>query len=285
MVKDKVALVVQGGGARGIFGAGVTDALFDAGLEFPYIVGTSSGCLISFNLVSRDRGRAKTIIVKGMPDKRFASFSNLVKKGSFFDFDFLFKVAPIEVCPFDQKTFDESKVKFFCGCTGVEDGLPHYFEKSHPEFLAAAGGSSSLPFLGKPVKVEECHYMDGGTTCPIPFHKALDDGCEKIVVVLTRPRLYRKGKSKPLHRLLYRLFYHKYPNYLKALQKGHDFYNSEMDTLFKLEKEGKAFLIFCPEGETIKRTEKKEEVLNKFYQSGYEVGRGLVPALNEFLTK
>lgn len=263
--------------------AGVTDAFLDAGIEFPYVVGTSSGALIGFNLISRESGRAKKIIIEGMPNPHFASFRNLIKNHNYFDFEYLFKTMPKEVISFDQETFDNSKVKFFCGTTGVEDGLPHYFEKNHPEFLAAASASSTLPFLGRPIRVDGKPYMDGGTVCAMPFRKPIEDGVEKIVVVFTRTRDYRKDAPNWKKRFFYWFKYHKHKKYHEALKNSWWMYNEDVEEMLRLEKEGKAFLIFPKDPPPIGRGEKNPQKLNDFYETGYKAGQDCLADLRRFL--
>lgn len=276
-------MVLQGGGARGIFIAGVTDAILETGISFPYVIGTSAGALIGFNIVSKDIGRAKKVIIQGMADKRFASFKNYRKTRSYFDFNYLFHVVPKESIPFNYEEYENSDMTFYCGCTCLEDGAPAYFEKSHPEFFSAAAASSTLPFMGDPVKVGDRHYMDGCTVCPIPFRKALEDGVEKMVVVFSRDRSYRKGRRGFFSKLGFKLKYRKYPNYLKGSLEANELYNRDMDELFELEKQGKAFLIMPRTAPTVGRSEKDPEKLEELYREGYSVGKEELPKLKAFL--
>lgn len=283
MISEKVALVLQGGGARGIFVAGVTDALLDAGLEFPYVIGTSAGSLVGYNVVAKERGRAKEVIIKGMRDKRFAGYSNLIRTKSFFNFDFLFNDLPKEI-PFSFESFEESKAQFYCCCTGVEDGCAHYFEKSRNDFNDCVAASSTLPFFGRPVRVGDEPYMDGSASFAIPFRKPFLDGYDKIVVVLTRAREYRKKEKKSLvYRSAAKIKYRKYPKYLASLIKAGKQYNGQMDELFALEKQGKAFLIFPKHKPVVGVREKDEKKLEDFYLEGLEVGRESIDRLKEFL--
>ena len=283
MISSSCALVLQGGGTRGIFVAGVTDAFHDAGLDFPYVIGTSAGCLVGYNVVSGDRGRAKRVIIEGMQGKNFGSYSNFVHKGEYFDFRYLFNELS-EIIPFNYEAYRAPGHIFYCGCTGVNDGLAHYFEKSAPNFDDCATASSSLPFVAKPVQLEDGLYMDGGTVCPIPFRKPLEDGVEKLVIVFTRTRDYRKSEEiKGAKKMAYKLKYGKYPKYLEALLNGNRFYNKEMDDMFELEKQGKAFLIFPREPLSVGRMEKDIEKLEAGYQEGLEVGKESIKALKAFL--
>ena len=284
MVSDRVVLVLQGGGTRAIFTAGVTDALLDAGLDFSWFAGTSAGALIAVNLVAKQRGRSKDVVIKGMGDKKFASFGNYIKTGSYFGFDYLFHELPKTKIPFDYDTYYASKAKFYVGTTGVGDGKAHYFDRYCDDFIAACSASSSLPFLGKPVKVcDEGLFMDGGTSCAIPFHKAKEEGAAKFVIVTTRARDYRKKPHGKISSLFYKAKYHKYPNYLYAMLHEYEVYNKDMEELFQMEKEGRAFMIMPKTAPTVGRKEKNAQKLQAFYEEGYATCKELLPALMKFL--
>ncbi|MCR5078676.1 MAG: patatin family protein [Bacilli bacterium] len=284
MVSENVVLVLQGGGTRAIFSAGVTDALIDGGLTFSRYAGTSAGALICVNLVANQRGRSKDIVIKGMADKRFASFGNYIRTGSYFGFDYLFNVVPKEKIPFDFDSYNASKSALYVGATGVNDGQAHYFDRNTcKDFVAACSASSSLPFLGKPIEVEGDLYMDGGTSCAIPYKKALEDGAEKLVVIMTRARDYRKKPHNKVSSLLYKAKYHKYPKYLYAMLHEYGVYNDDLEELFAMEKQKKAFLIMPRTAPKVGRKEKNVEKLEELYQEGYERGQELLDSLKEFL--
>lgn len=284
MTREQIALVVQGGGTRGIFAAGVLDAFLDHDIEFPYVIGTSAGALLSFNYVAKERGRGAWIIEECMQMKEFASVNNYLKDGNFFNFDFLIHEVPRSLRSFDEKAFEESTMRFLCATTGVEDGKPHYFEKGcTAEFMNALAASSSLPIINKPVLVEGHLQMDGGPVASVPFEKPLEDGFKKMVVILTRDRSYRKKKRAVLDRVYIKRKYRDHPEFIKAVNGYEILYNRQMEELFRLEKQGRAFLILPEERVEIGRAEKDKEKLHALYQKGYDVACKLLPKLKEYL--
>jgi len=279
-------LVLQGGGTRSAFTAGVLDVLMDNKIDFPYVIGTSAGALNAINFLSGDKGRSKEIEITLMRDARFVSLSNLVFKGSVFDFDYLFEVVPKTIIPFDKKTYTENPTRFVVATTDLETGLPRYFAKGECENMwSAIAASSSLPLLTrKPIIVDGHPCLDGGPTANIPFRKALDDGCFRIVVVATRAKGFRKDEPKRTHIHEAEFLYKKYPEFLKAFSNQHFAYNRAVEELDLLEKSGQAFIIRPDRPVTIGRTERKKAKLLALYHEGQEVAKRLLPSLRLFLS-
>lgn len=282
MVSKSGALVIQGGGTRGIFAAGVLDALMDENIDFECIAGTSAGCLAAYNFVSGDRGRTKRFVIECMQEKDFASFGNLLRKGSYFNFDYMFDNVPKRI-PINMERFNANPILFYCGTTGLADGKAHYFEKSDPNFNDAIAASSSLPLISSPVKVGEHLFLDGLCVCPIPFRVALEKGYEKIVVVLTRHRDYRKKKLPKSELLAYKAKFRKHKKFLEAALAMNEEYNKDTEEIFELEKQGRVFVISPETPPTIGRSEKNKAKLEELYQQGFDVAKKQMADLKRFL--
>mgnify|MGYP004459411707 FL=1 len=264
------ALVIQGGGTRGIYAAGVLDAFMISKIRFDYVVGTSAGALAGANYVSGDAYRFKFIVVELMNNPRFISFRNRIFKGTMFDFDYLFHEVPKEISPFNEKKFFQSKTMFYSCATKMEDGLPIYFEKGDLKdpYLGLAA-SSSLPLLARPVDVEGTFCLDGGVTSSVPFYKPLEDNIEKIVVIGTRPKGYRKQELKTLQKTIAKSLYKQYPKFLNAFLKSKKVYNKQMDELDRLEEEGRVFIIRPKTNPEVGVSCKDKQMLLDLYRQGY----------------
>lgn len=285
-MEAKAALVLQGGGTRGAYTAGVLDVLLEKDFYFPYVIGTSAGALNGVDFVSRDVGRSKTIIIELMLDPKFASVHNLLHLGTFFDFDYLIHEVPKEKAHFDQKTFEESPVTFYVAATGMEDGKAHYFEKhASPDFWHGVAASASLPLLARPVMVEGHPYLDGGPAAAIPFKKPLEDGWKKMVVVTTRDKNYRKGEMNHQEKHWAHVLYRKYPKFLESFDSYNANYNADTDELFSLEEKGGAFVIAPSSPVTISHAEKDPEKLNALYDAGKKDAEDILPSLIAYLTQ
>ena len=114
-------------------------------------------------------------------------------------------------------------------------------------------------------------YLDGGCADAIPWQRALDVGCERVVVVLTRERSYRREPEK-LMRLLRRSF-GDYPAFLDTMARRAERYNENREALFALEREGRVVVIAPESTEGFSRTERDLEKIRALWQSGYFAGR------------
>jgi len=282
----KVGLVLQGGGTRSAFTAGVLDTLMENKISFPYIVGTSAGALDAVNWLSGDIGRSKTIAINLMDDKKFVSLHNLLHYGSLFNFTYLVVDVPKKVVPFNVKAYNESPIHYVVAATGLEDGKDHYFVKGEcREMWKAIAASSSLPLITwKPVMVEGHPYLDGGPTANIPFRRALADGCESLVVVTTRAHGFRKAPAKKKNLRRAHFLYKQYPEFLKAFAKESEVYNADADALDTLEAAGKAFVICPSHPVTIGRTCRDKAQLDALYHEGVDVTKSLLEKLKVFLS-
>ena len=281
----KTGLVLQGGGMRGAFTAGVLDVFMENHLSFSYVIGTSAGALNGVNFISGDIGRGKYVTCEMVHDKKFLSVKNLLLKGSLFDFKYLLFTLPEKnILPFNSKVYEENPTEFLVACTGMEDGAAHYFKKGEcADFWNAVAASSSLPLLAKPVEVEGHFYLDGGPTASIPFRKAIEDGCERIVVVGTREFGFRKTPLKESHKRLCKRFYHAFPKFIESYDRTVEEYNGEADEMENLQKEGKLFLVQPEFPVTVSQTEKDEKALYALYLEGRRIAEKNLDAMKDYL--
>lgn len=278
----KKALVLQGGGLRGAFTAGVLDVFIQNGIEFDYIIGTSAGALNGTNYITKQVGRSFGIIYGFCHDHRFGSFSNLIKNHNYFDSNYLFKDISEKILPFDFKTFNESKTVFYCVATCLQNGGATYFSKERSDFWKCLGASMSLPLISTPVEIDGNEYLDGGNSEPIPFRKPMDEGYQKIVIIETREKSYRKENRRLANRIYNRL-YDNYPEYLNCLREYSNIYNNRVETIEFLEKSGKVFVIRPDKPVSVSRTEKNKEKIKNLYDDGVRVAKELLDPLRKYI--
>lgn len=268
----KTGLVLEGGASRGYFTVGALDALIDIGFKADLLVGTSAGIANGVSFASNQRGRGLKIGLEYLNDKRYMGFHHLInpKKRSFYNVQFVFGELPNKLIPFDKEAFDNSGCKVMAALTNLKTGKCEYHTvTSKDKEWKVVVASCALPILFQPVEIGGELYMDGGITEPIPFRKALDEGCDKTLVILTRERSYIKEKEAALG--ISGFLYRKYKGFKKALEVRTELYNDRHHELLELEKEGKIILI-APEEDTSnwKRTEKRPEKIQMMYDLGYE---------------
>lgn len=278
-------MVIQGGGTRGNYASGVLDYLMDHNIEFEYVVGTSCGALCGADFVSGDRGRTSLIMTKYMRSLKFASLHNMILKGSFFDFSYLWGKITDKI-PFDFDRFYSNPAKFYAVATNLLTGKAGYFEKSDPSFLEGANASCSLPSITpKPVMVDGVPYYDGGVVESIPFKKALADGYEgKMLIVMTRHKGYRQKDYTEKQIAKAKKKYAAYPKFLEAYLDWHKNYNRDCDLIDQMAESGKAFVIYPSKPLKVGAVEFRKKPLQEIYDLGYADMKKAHPGLSLYLS-
>ena len=227
-------LVLEGGGMRGMFTAGVLDTLMGQHIEIDKIIGVSAGALFGINYASNQKERALRYNLKYLKDKRYMGFHSLFTTGNIVNKDFAFYDLPFNLDPFDQF-----------------------------------------------VEINGQKYLDGGIADSIPFEKAQELGCDKIIVVLTQPIDYRKTKSSSF---LFKLFYRKYPHLVKTLENRYRTYNEQVEEIIRLEKQNKIFVIRPNVPLNIGRLERDKTKIRTVYELGEKILSAQIQDLKKYLT-
>ena len=272
------ALVLEGGSLRCLFTAGVLDVLLKEEIEFSYVNGVSAGTMAGMNYISKQSGRMLKVNETYLHDKRYMSLRSLVKNRLVFNFDFLFGELSDTLLPFDHETFYRSEQKFEVVATRCKTGRPEFFAKDHcSEIIQAVRASSSMPLLSKMVTVNHKKYLDGGISLPIAYQRPIDLGYEKVVLILTRHRGYRK---KPLSHLKEKA----YERYFAPLPKlVPERYNRMQEEIDQLEKAGKIFIIRPEKPVEVSRLEQDVRKLQALHGEGVRVAEEKLKDLKEYL--
>ena len=277
MLPQGTALVLEGGGTRAYYTAGVLEAFMEQGLMFPYIIGVSAGVGNALSYISGQSGRNRTLIEK-FTDHRYASIRNLIKYRSIFGYDFIFGTVPNELLFWDKEAYDKNETRFLIGSTDCNTGEAIWFEKHDLcEKFMAARASCSVPFLSRIVKYRGLHLLDGGIAAAIPIEKSIADGNVFHVIVLTRNANYVKGQSH-LEKMS-RLFYRKYPKLIQVLLKRHEVYQRQIALCQQLERDGKAIIIRPKNPLKVGRVSTDVGELLALYDEGLQEGRGALSVL------
>ena len=280
----KVGLVLEGGGMRALFTAGVLDALLDVKeLDVDGIVGVSAGALFGANYVSGQKERAIRYNKKYARDKRYMGLHSWITTGNAVNKEFAFYEIPFKLDVFDQEKFKQSKIDFYVVMTNVENGQAEYvlikdvFEQM--EYLRA---TSALPFASKIIEINGKKYLDGGISDSIPIDYCQSLGYDKIIVVLTRPEnIHKEDKLN----FLYKLVYRKYPNLVERLINMGKDYEVVLKKIKDLETENKIFVIRPPKVLKIGRLEKNEDKIQSVYDIGLNTGKKEIDNLLKYLNK
>lgn len=280
----KTGLVLEGGGLRGIFSAGVLDVLMEEGIEFDGAVGVSAGAAFGCNYKSRQPRRAIRYNLKFAKDPRYSSVRSLMKTGDLFNAQFCYHDIPEKLFPFDWKAFRENPMQFYLVCTDVETGKPVYHlcdNDSDWEGLEWFRASGSMPLVSRIVEVGGHRLLDGGISDSIPLRFMEDQGFERNVVILTRPAGYVKKPASMMS--LMRRALRNYPATADAIANRHQVYNETLAYIRQREA-GKFALVIRPDTDLdVGRVEHDRQKIRAAYKAGRRAARRRLSEIRRFL--
>lgn len=267
-IDSKTGLVLEGGGMRGVFTSGALDYFMDHGIWFPYTIGVSAGACNGLSYISRQRGRAKFSNIDLLEKYHYIGMKNLLKKKNILDADLLFGEFPEKILPYDYETYFSSSDRFVMVTTNCETGEANYLEekKDKQRLLDICKASSSLPIVCPVTFVDGIPMLDGGIVDSIPLLRAVEEGYQKNVVILTRNRGFRKeAKDHKIPSFIYR----KYPKIREALGRRCYVYNQQLEMVERMEDEGKVIVIRPEKPMVVDRVETDVMKLTDLYNEGY----------------
>lgn len=281
----KKGLVLEGGGMRGMFTAGVMDVLMENGVKFDGAIGVSAGAAFGCNYKSGQIGRVIRYNTKYIRDKRYCGMRVWLKTGDIFSTDFCYGEIPLVHDVFDFDAYRKNPMDFYVVCTDIETGKSVYhkyegYEDSGFDWIRA---SASLPFVSRIVEIGGKKLLDGGMTDSIPVRYFQNIGYEKNIVVLTQPKGYVKKKSHL--KMLLNMKYKKYPKLIEAIENRYKMYNETLEYIEKQENSGKIFVIRPEEAIEVKRVEKDAEKLRRVYETGRLTASRCVGDIKKYLSE
>lgn len=271
---NKSALILEGGGMRGVFTAGVLDNLMDRGIQFPYVIGVSAGACCALSYMAHQRGRAKYGNIDLLEQYNYIGIGNLIFKGNIMDFDLLFHTFPEKIYPYDYEALARNSARFEIVTTSCLTGKPCYYDErqSPRRIIDIVKASSSMPFVSPIVYVDGEPMLDGGIGDSIPLMRAIGQGYKNNMVVLTRNRGYRKP-DKPSRVPFF--CYRKYPAMRKAIMERNAMYNRQIEQVERLEEEGKVTVLRPVNPIVVDRIERDCNKLLALYNEGYNCANGI----------
>lgn len=281
---NKTCLVLEGGAMRGMYTAGVLDTLMQNNIKFDAIIGVSAGALFGINYKSNQIGRAYRYNMQYINDKEYIGLYSYLTTGNIMNKSFCFDKLVNELDKFDYQAFKNNKTKFYVVVTNLLTGTPEYQEltdlndQNQMEYLRASG---SMQYVSKPVKINNNYYLDGATGDSIPIKYMEKLGFNKIIVVGTRPEGYQKQyKPQPS-----KIFYKKYPKFIKALSNRPSMYNETIKYIEKKANNHEIIFIRPSQDLKVKHIEKNKKKLSSLYTLGQKNTKEIISTINKYLTK
>ena len=283
----KLGIVFEGGASRSLFSCGVMDALLTENILADYVIGVSAGIAYGTSYVSKQIGRNLELSLKYMHDKRYMGLRHLLnpKNRSYYNRAFAFNRIAKELVLFDFDTFANSGTEAVATLTNIKTGKAEYMTLPCDDWekhISIIWASCALPFLFQPEEIDGNLYLDGGCSDPIPYKKALEDGCDKLICVLTREKDYQKTADHSLPFI--KRSFKKYPELVNVLANRSENYNQTRSEIFELAKTGKLFVIAPTSTVGFNRTERDPQKLQDMFDQGYSLTKKEMNKLREYLS-
>ena len=249
------------------------------------VIGVSAGALNGINYCAGQIGRSARLNLRYRHDSRYVGPKPLLKDGGIIGFDFMINGMEKEE-PLDHERLMDERRDFYAVVSDVTTGKPRYISKKEPvDIFKAIQASATMPYVSKPVIIDDIPYLDGGCTDKVPIEWAMNHNFKNVVVVRTRPEGFRKGDDNDLTQSLIKRFYRNDPEFAQALATSNARYDQQNAEIERLTRRGRIFTIAPSRPIEISRLEGDMEKLGQLYYLGYHDARRQLPALKEYLNR
>ncbi|MEA5003684.1 MAG: patatin family protein [Christensenella sp.] len=276
-------LIDCGGGMRGVYTSGIYDYLLDHNITIDYGIGVSAGAANMISYLAGQRGRTLTFFEEYTFRREYMSLSNWLKNRNYLNLEYIYSTLTNRggEYPLDYEAFAKTDCDYHVVATDAQTGNPVYFTRQNisQDSYDVLKASSAIPLACKPYPVEGKLYFDGGVSDPVPYQKAFNDGCEKVVVLITRQETYVKQKQKNLRLLAWAL--RKYPHIVHLLEHRHEAYNQAIAEVRELAAQGKILLVAPCDECGVDTLTKDRDAFLRLYQRGYDDGAKVVAFLQK----
>lgn len=279
----KKGLVMEGGGMRALFSEGFLDVMLQNGIRVDGIMSVSGSALFGCNFKSHQPGRGLRYNIRFKDDPRYMGLRSFLTTGNFVNAQFAYYTMPLQLDRFDTDTFAADPAEFQVVCTDIVTGQPVYHRISHVEdhTLEWFRATGSMPIASRPVCIDGQLLLDGGLSDCIPLKHFQDEGYERNIVILTRPRGYQKQPAKLIP--LFRLFHPRHPKVAQLMARRHELYNSQLRHVEASAQAGNTLVIYPDHPLDIGRIELNEDKLRAIYAHGQEKGLAMLSTVKAFL--
>lgn len=278
----QAGLILEGGGMKGVYTAGVLDFFLDKDIMFSSVYGVSAGACHMCSYLSRQRGRALDVCIDYLDSRKYCSIESLLSSGDLFNVQMCYHLIPDYLYPYDHEAFYGYEGKAYSVATDIAAGRPEYFRiRDVRKDIDKIRASASLPLVSRNVEIEGRLYLDGGISDSIPLQKSVVDGNRKNVVVMTKEVGYVRKPSTQLG--LIKTRYWKYPKVYELLAERHIAYQRQLDYMGRLQENGQVYVIRPKAASEVGRVEKDVGKLKRLYQEGYEDAEACYQELIVFL--
>lgn len=279
----KTGIIDVGGGLRGIYAAGVFDCCMDASIWFDLGIGVSAGSANIGSYIARQNRRTYAFYAEYPFRKEYMSLRNFLCKKSYLDLDYIYGTLSNSdgENPLDYQSFMRNPMDFIVVATDARTGEARYFDKSavHQDDYSVLMASSSIPFVCQPYEVDGIPYFDGALGDTVPIEKAFEWGCDKVVLVLTKPRDIVRVSDNDVK--LAKRIQKKYPQAAERLRQRAEQYNLGVALAKEYEAQGKVCIIAPDDTCGMDTLTKNRDAMKRFYEKGYQDAKVIQDFLRE----
>lgn len=256
---------------RAAYGAGVFDWCMDNGIHFDYCVGVSAGSANIVSYLAGQRGRNYVFYTDYDHREECMGFKNFIKTRNFVDLEYAYGKLSNRggEYPLDFEAAVNDPAVFKIVATNALTGKAHFFDKTDmkQDDYCAIKASSCVPAVNRPYVVDGIPYYDGGMADPIPLEHCFAAGCDKVVIVLTRPKDFERDPAKD--RLATRLIKRQFPEASRVMSKRALIYNTELWVAKQYEKQGRVLIVAPDDIGGMKTLTRDKEAIDLLYRKGY----------------
>ena len=279
----KTGLVLEGGGMRGLFTAGILDVLMENNVTFDGVVGVSAGATFGCNFISHQIGRTLRYNMSQRKNPKYMGIRSLIKTGDYVGGEYAYHVLPTKLDVFDFEAFEKNPTEFHVVTTNVRTGeaIYHRIDKVDYTGMEWIRASASMPIISRPVAIGDYEMLDGGIADSIPLRYFESEGFKRNIVILTQPKGFKKKLTKLMP--VFKATMRKYPAIIEGMSKRHLMYNRELDYISQQQMAGKC-LVICPSATLpIGRTSLNAKKMQHVYDMGRKAGEDNLEAIRKFI--
>lgn len=280
---SKTGLVLEGGGMRGLFTAGILDVLMENNVTFDGVVGVSAGATFGCNFISHQIGRTLRYNMSQRKNPKYMGIRSLIKTGDYVGGEYAYHVLPTKLDVFDFEAFEKNPTEFHVVTTNVRTGeaIYHRIDKVDYTGMEWIRASASMPIISRPVAIGDYEMLDGGIADSIPLRYFESEGFKRNIVILTQPKGFKKKLTKLMP--VFKATMRKYPAIIEGMSKRHLMYNRELDYISQQQMAGKC-LVICPSDTLpIGRTSLNAKKMQHVYDMGRKAGEDNLEAIRKFI--
>lgn len=273
MENKKTALIVEGGGQRGVFSFGITDTFINRNYDpFDIYMGVSNGvAVLCWYLIRETDNNLEKMLYAAKGD--YLSYKNIFIGKDIIKFHQMYEDGEKMFKPSMEKIKNNLKGKdYIAVVTDAIEANAEYYSFGDGEWMPKMIASGTLPILVRtPSLIDGRRKFDGGVADPLPVEKAYEMGAKKIIVIRTYEKKFRR-KLK-IENYIGALLSREYPKLRKALLVHDKTYNRALDFINNPPSDCEIVQLCPPEKLKSKRDSKNIKILKADYELGKSVAK------------